>query len=728
MGMTILASVYRAFGCLFCWALALFIYPLSAATLSDSDAHIEPQFIAETTAPKAGGKVTVALEMKPHQGWHGYWKNGGDAGQETEIIWHFPYKIKASAIHYPIPEKMKIAGLMSYVYQHDYRLLIDLDIPAGLPVGTALPISAQLNWLACTDTSCVPETAERHLLLHIGKGEITPDNSRLFEAFRRALPDTTGRQVFFNQQQNTIILKLNYPETEKIDSTTNGLWFFPYQDGVFDYSADQKMVREGDNLFLILPLREKASIPAIITGVLRLEDGKAFVVDAPKGHLTLPDKTPVILSASSDKSQVKAAVSSQQQTAKDETVATQKGHNGKLLWLALAGAFLGGLILNIMPCVFPILSLKALSLARTHAPEKAHRLEASAYSAGVIMVCLGLGAALLLFRAGGHAVGWAFQLQYPHIVLALMVLTAMIGFNLAGLFELPSFNGGGNAKQDSLLGAFTTGALAAFIATPCTGPFMAAAIGVALILSPIESLMVFAGLGVGMALPFLAIGFIPPIRKLLPRPGAWMATMRHILAIPMFITSLWLGWTLGHQIGTDGLIVAFGICLLSASGLWWTGKRQQRGKNHSFLPAMVAILISVVIGAFTPARPIERATTGKVETASDAPEIERFSEKAVEDLHRQKKPLFIYFSADWCLTCKVNEKMAIDRDSTRQAFRQKGIVVLHGDWTNGDPEITRFLSKMHRSGIPLYLYYPAEGEIQILPQILTTGLLQDLGK
>ncbi|AFN57547.1 thiol:disulfide interchange protein [Zymomonas mobilis] len=726
--MTILASVYRAFGCLFCWALALFIYPLSAATLSDSDLHIEPQFIAETLTPKAGTKVTVALEMKPHQGWHGYWKNGGDAGQETEIIWHFPYKIKASAIQYPIPEKMKVAGLMSYVYQHDYRLLIDLDIPAGLPVGTALPISAQLNWLACTDTSCVLETAERHLLLHIGKGEITADNSQLFQAFRQALPEITGRQALFAQQQNQIILKLDYPETEKIDSTTNGVWFFPSQDGVFDYSADQRLLSEGNALFLTLPLREKASIPSAITGVLRLQDGKGFWVNAQKGNISLPDKSSVILTASSEEGQAKATASPQQNTAQNETPSVGKGHNGKLLWWALAGAFLGGLILNIMPCVFPILSLKALSLARTHAPEKAHRLEASAYSAGVIMVCLGLGAALLLFRAGGHAVGWAFQLQYPHIVLALMVLTAMIGFNLAGLFDLPSFNSGANPKQDSLLGAFTTGALAAFIATPCTGPFMAAAIGVALILSPIESLMVFAGLGIGMALPFLAIGFVPPIRKLLPRPGAWMATMRHILAIPMFITALWLGWTLGHQIGTDGLIVAFGICLISATGLWWTGKRQHKGKNHSFLPAAIAILFSVVIGSFTPAHPIASETNPKVENAKDAPEIEPFSEQAVEELHRQKKPLFIYFSADWCLTCKVNEKMAIDRDSTRQAFRQKGIVTLHGDWTNGDPEITRFLSKMHRSGIPLYLYYPVNGEIQILPQILTTGLLQNLGK
>ncbi|TQL17720.1 thiol:disulfide interchange protein [Zymomonas mobilis] len=722
--MTILASVYRAFGCLFCWALALFLFPLSAATLSDSDSdlHIEPQFIAESSTPMAGGKVTIALEMKPHNGWHGYWKNGGDAGQETEIIWHFPRKITAGAIQYPIPEKMKVAGLMSYVYRHDYRLLVDLNIPAGLPIGTELPISAQLNWLACTDTSCVPETAERHFLLRIGKGEVSPENQSLFQTFRRALPETSGIPALFAEKENNIVLKLDYPEQEKVNTASDGLWFFPSQDGVFDYSANQQLFRQGDTLFLVLPLRNKAQIPSNIEGVLRLKDNQGFWINARKDSISLPDKAPVILSSNSEEGQAKTVAAN---PANQEEAPPR--HSGKLLWLALGGAFIGGLILNIMPCVFPILSLKALSLARTHAPEKAHRLEASAYSAGVIMVCLGLGGSLLLFRAGGHAVGWAFQLQYPHIVLALMVLTAMIGFNLAGLFELPSFNGGTNPKQDSLLGAFTTGALAAFIATPCTGPFMAAAIGVALVLSPIESLMVFAGLGFGMALPFLAIGFIPSVRRLLPRPGAWMATMRHILAIPMFITSLWLGWTLGHQIGSDGLIVALGICLLSASGLWWTGKRQQKGKDYSFLPALIAIIFSVIIGAFTPSRPIAQEASPKTETAADAPEVQRFSENAVEELHRQKKPLFIYFSADWCLTCKVNEKMAIDRDSTRQAFRQKGIVTLHGDWTNGDPEITRFLGKVHRSGIPLYLYYPAEGEIQILPQILTTGLLQNLG-
>jgi thiol:disulfide interchange protein len=338
--------------------------------------------------------------------------------------------------------------------------------------------------------------------------------------------------------------------------------------------------------------------------------------------------------------------------------------------IAFAGALLGGLLLNILPCVFPIISLKALSLVRSGESEAAARREALAYTAGVVLTCLALGGLLLGLRSAGVAVGWAFQLQNPWIVALLLVLAVAITANLAGWFTLPGFGGGEQlAQQDGVKGAFWTGALAAFVATPCTGPFMAAALGAALVLPVPAALLIFAGLGLGMALPFLSIGYVPALRSRLPRPGAWMETFRRFLAIPMGLTALALAWLLAGQTGL--------------------------AKEIPFL-------------------------------APAASQHTPFSEAKLAALRGEGKPVFLYFTADWCLTCKVNEKTAIETDAVRSAFRKKGVVVMVGDWTRSDPAITRFLEAKGRSGVPLYLWYAPGKEAQELPQLLTPAMLAAL--
>ncbi len=387
------------------------------------------------------------------------------------------------------------------------------------------------------------------------------------------------------------------------------------------------------------------------------------------------------------------------------------------LVLALAGAVAGGLILNLMPCVFPILSLKALALARSGGDEAEARREAIGYALGAVLTLTALGGALLALRAGGVSAGWAFQLQNPRVVALLLVLCVGIGLNLAGLFELPTIGGGLAAGGGGLLGSAATGALAAFVATPCTGPFMAGALGAALLLPAPAALTVFAGLGVGLALPFLAIGFIPRVRALMPRPGPWMQTLRRILSLPMFATALGLAWVLGRQAGVGAMTLGLGGALLLGLGLWWLGAHQARGKT-GWLP--FAPLIAAVALALVPApTPAGTATAGVSGPLGAQP----YTAARLAALRAAGRPVFVYLTADWCLSCKVNEATSLSSSAVARAFSAAHVAVLEGDWTRGDPEVTRLLTARKRAGVPLYIYYPAGGAPHELPQVLTPDML-----
>jgi len=322
---------------------------------------------------------------------------------------------------------------------------------------------------------------------------------------------------------------------------------------------------------------------------------------------------------------------------------------------------------------------------------------------------------ILELRAAGSSVGWAFQLQDPRVIVALLVLVAAIALNFAGLFELPTV-GGGLASTNSV----ATGALAAFIATPCTGPFMGVALGAALVLPTAAALAVFAGLGFGLALPFLLLGFVPGLRRALPKPGAWMATMRRILSVPMFLTALGLVWLLGRQAGSDAVTVALLGALGASLAFWWTGLRQVKGKSGLALGTALAIGSTSLAVACLP------APTRAGRAAPTALHAEPFSELRLKELRAEGRPVFVYFTADWCLTCKVNERVAIEQPSVEAAFKARKVAVLVGDWTRSDPAISRFLESQGRSGVPLYLFYPKAGQALTLPQVLTPGTLTAL--
>jgi DsbC/DsbD-like thiol-disulfide interchange protein/cytochrome c biogenesis protein CcdA len=649
--------------------LALLAAP-AAAQLTGGQPAMDVSLVA---GERTGDRVELAFVMRPHSGWHGYWQNPGDAGQPASVEWTLPPGATAGPLRYPVPQRLLISGLMNYVFERDYALIAELRLPPG--AAPSLPVTATIRYLACTDRICVPQSAT-----------VSADAAKggSLAAWKQALPRPLGGEGRFEVAGGRLRLAVPMPASTTFDDP----YFFPLTERAADYAAPQRVSRSGD--WLIIETKAGEVRPSLLEGVLAIGGGQGLSLTARPG--TVPAAGAPVAA---------------------ETKA--KAPAGTTLLAALAGALLGGLLLNVMPCVFPILSLKALSLARAGGDERAARREALAYSAGVVLVCVALGAVLLAVRAGGAAVGWAFQLQDPRVTLFLLLLMGAITLNLAGLFELPSVGaGGGLTARGGTAGAFWTGALAAFVATPCTGPFMGAALGAALVLPPAAALAVFAGLGLGLALPFLLLGFVPALRRLLPRPGAWMVTFRRILAVPMALTALWLGWLLYRQAGQAAILVGLAALLVSAALLAWAGRRQAW---LPFAPAAAAAAAAMLLLP-TAAAP-----------AASAPgllQAEPFSEARLAALRASGRPVFVYFTADWCLTCKVNEKAVLERSDVAAAFDRGKVAVLVGDWTRGNAEIGRFLEKQGRSGVPLYLWYPPGGDAEVLPQVLTVGRVAGL--
>jgi thiol:disulfide interchange protein len=667
---------------LFFWAALLLGAPAHAQN------NIDARLISEAATVAPGSTVTLAFHMRPKPGWHGYWKNPGDSGMETQVAWDLPAGAEAGPIQYPVPHRLVIAGLMNYVYEGEYGQPLTFKVPADATPGARLPIRGKLDYLACTDEICVPESAQVALDLTVGPATVAGPDEALIDRFRQTLPKPLGSEARFEVAANKLRLAIPVPETLDIGEP----YFFPLTDGALAYSAVQSFSRDGDTLIMEVDAGQ-AGAPAAVEGVLSYGEGQGLSLRA------TPGSVPAI----------------------GKPLAADAASVGAGLLAALGGALLGGLILNLMPCVFPILSLKALSLAKAGGHEGEARREAVAYTAGVVLVCLALGGVLLALRAGGEAAGWAFQLQDPRVILFLLLLVTGIALNLAGLFELPAITGGDQlAAKGGAGGAFWTGALAAFIATPCTGPFMGVALASALMLPWPAALAVFAGLGLGLALPFLLLGFVPALRRLLPKPGAWMSTLRHILSVPMFLTALGLAWILGRQAGVDGMTVGLLAALVLGLALWWVGRRQGTGRAWLPLaPAAAAALAALLL--------VPTANDPAIAKPSGALKAEPFSEARLQQLQQQNRPVFVYFTADWCVTCKVNEKGVLEREDVAKSFQAKQVAVLVGDWTRGDPAIGRFLERHGRTGVPLYLYYAPGKAPEILPQVLTTARLVSLG-
>ncbi|MDQ7730159.1 protein-disulfide reductase DsbD family protein [Halomonas sp. SpR8] len=669
---------------------------------------ITNSLIAETDQPAAGTSSTLAVFMEPQSGWHGYWKQPGSIGLAPQFDWQLPDGVSVGDAAFPVPHTLMTGDLMNHVYEHPYALLLPVEIDASVASGTSLPISVSFNYLACRADACVPEQSTLAITLTAGDGRITDERKARFDEWRQKLPRPLGSQAsFVTNDDNRLRVSIPLPASVEL----NNPHLFVATDNIVDPAAEQIFSREDDTLTVETKLSKSwsaSSPPSEFEALLSLGTGTGLSLVGHSGG------TPAAIESGSQSSSTASAASVQSSST--------------LLLTAFLGAILGGVLLNIMPCVFPILSLKILSLAHLSGGEREARREALAYTAGVVIVCLLLGATIIALRAVGTHVGWAFQLQDPRVIVVLTLLTVAIGFNLAGLFELGSINAGGDlASQDGVAGAFWTGVLAAFVATPCSGPFMATALGAALVLPAFAALTVFAGLGLGIALPFLLLGFVPVLRRLLPRPGPWLASFRHIMAIPMFLTALALAWVLGRQLSNNGMIASLALILLLAIGLWFTGLRQRSAKQLSWLPAGLAAGLALAGSVLVPGSFAQQEEEVNAQVSSAETRLLDFDAARLSELRQQEHAIFVYFSADWCVTCKINEQRAIDIPSTQQAFEQADVITMKGDWTNGDPTITAFLEQHGRSGVPLYLWYaPGETEPDVLSQILAPNVLPTL--
>ena len=633
----------------------------ASAQVAPRENAIRPELVLRSAAEPGRG-ADLAIHMRTRPGWHGYWLNPGDAGLPMAVEWQLPPGWRVEPLRYPVPQRLLVAGIVNYVYKGDYALLTRIVPPAGAP--RAATIRANMRWLACTDEICVPERGTVALTVPTA-GASAPDPR--FDTWLRALPQPLSSPARFAVDGD--IIRLGIPLPAAIDARDP--YFFPAEDGPVDYAAEQRFTRKGD--LLIAELKRGDQAAARLNGVVALGDGRGLELSAAPGDVPRPEPVPRLL-----------------------------------IW-ALLGAIAGGLILNLMPCVFPILAVKAMHLARAGGDERHARRDALGYSLGAVAGTGALGVALLAIRAGGEAAGWAFQLQDPRSILVLLLLATAITLNLLRVFELPVIGG-----EASPAGSVGTGALAAFVATPCAGPFLGTALGAALLLPAWGAVLVFAALGLGLALPFLAIAFIPALRRRLPKPGPWMARLQRILAIPMALTVLALLWLLWRGAGRDGLLIGVLAAAMLAVALVAWGRAQRSGGQYGWKVALSLGMATAVALAAISRAPIERP-------ASAYP---AWSAAAVERARAAGKPVFVYFTADWCLSCKANEAGAIERDSTRAAFRKAGVVTLVGDWTDGDPVITRFLESRGRAGVPLYLWYePGRDEPEELPQLLTPGML-----
>lgn len=657
--------------------------------------NVDPLLQAESDVPAPGRQVAIAFSMTPRKGWHGYWENPGDAGVGMQVKWNLPAGVTVGPVRYPVPQTLIIAGLMNYVYEGPYAPLVMVNVPATMKRGDRLPVRVHASWLACTAQLCVPDQADLSLDLVVGDGGVTPARGALFDGYRAALPRPLGSEGRFAVAGRAVRIAIPYPAGARLADP----YFFPLTRDAVTYAAPQKLSRNGD--MLIVETVASGAAPAMLQGVLRVGKDRGLVLSA------RPGAVPAAGVAIGQPGSAGAA-----------------GGVWRTALIALAGAIAGGLILNIMPCVFPILSLKALSLAMAGGHERSARRDAIAYTLGVVATCLALGGGLLALRAGGAQVGWAFQLQDPRVILLLLLLVMAIALNLAGLFELGSVSFGNRlAAQGGAAGSFWTGALAAFVATPCAGPFLGTALGAALVLPAVAALAVFAGLGLGLALPFLLLAFVPALRGWLPRPGPWMERLRRILSVPMFLTAAGLVWLLGRQTGTDGMAIGIGVVLVAALLLRWVGGRQRAGRGAGVLAPVIGLVALIAGGALLLPTGGPRGAQAARPTGNEI----AFDERRLAALRAQKQPVFLYFTADWCLSCKVNEAAAISRPEVADAFRRAGVAVMVGDWTNADPAIGRFLEAQGRSGVPLYLYYaPGATEARVLPQVLTPGMLTGL--
>ncbi|MCD1599582.1 protein-disulfide reductase DsbD family protein [Rheinheimera aquimaris] len=671
-------SVMLLLFCFSCFA------PLCAATTGwQSAKHLQAELVSEYQQVQPGQTLQLALHFVPDEHWHTYWQNPGDSGLPTQLSWTLPKGVSAGAIKWPTPQAIAVPPLVNYGFEGQTILLSDLTIASDYQADT-LPISLKVDWLVCEEV-CIPAEAEFSLVLPVAaKAVLAEDAVSLFQQAQQQLPQPINVSGQFDVSGGAFSAVLDIPTIQPISA------FFVAATELVDHAAPQQVTLNGEQLLLQQPLNTYFSVaPQQLDIVLITTANKAYSVQL-----------------------------QQTRSAGTEILITQGQQDPTALWLILLLAGAGGVLLNLMPCVFPVLSLKALSIAGHGQVRRQQQLQALWYSLGVVMSFVMLAILLIVLRSAGAAVGWGFQLQNPYLVALLVYLLFALGLSLSGVvqFGLGLMNtGSAVADSGGSRGAFFTGVLAVVVASPCTAPFMGTALGYAVSQEAAIALLIFAALGFGMALPFLLLALVPGFSRVLPKPGVWMDTLKQWLAYPLYLSAVWLLWVYGRQSGVDAQVMLLigVVCIAAACWLW--GRRQlSLAGNGSVMLAAVLLLLALALPGFAPYQQRNPADTATADQSWQS-----WSADTLSELRQQGKPVLVNMTADWCITCLVNERVALSSDSTKAALALYDVTYLKGDWTLRDAAITEYLRLYQRDGVPLYvLYWPGQ-QPEVLPQILT---------
>jgi thiol:disulfide interchange protein/DsbC/DsbD-like thiol-disulfide interchange protein len=704
------------------WLFGLLLASPTAFALSGSAVatdNVKSRLVSEVDSIAPGQAFWVALQLDIRDGWHTYWRNPGDSGQATKLLWQLPPGFTAGDIVWTTPHRFDLAPLVNYGYAKQAVHLVQITAPKDLKLGAPVSLAAKAGWLVCSDV-CIPEGADLKLMLPVSAqpGGIDPAEAALFATARSELPSAQPAATAARIEGDRLVITLGQAWGAAL-SQIKSLAFFPYDEGGIEYAAPQTLTRGKDAIELSMKIGYEPPKPGAIRGVL--------VATEQSG--TASQVVPIEIAADfagAGAAQAKAGPRFAPLTRAADKPATS------LPILALL-AVLGGLILNLMPCVFPVLSIKAIGLVEQAKKHPATvRTKGVVFTAGVISSMLCLAAVLLVLRAGGEQIGWGFQLQSPLFVTLMVYLLFAVGLNLSGVFEIGGGLAGvgdGLTQGDGYRASFFTGVLTTLVATPCTAPFMAAAVGAALTQSALFALCIFAALGFGLALPYLSLSFAPWLRRALPKPGAWMDTLKQVFAFPIYASAAWLLWVLAQQTSSIGLGAALAGTILIALAAWAYQKSNSSSGGGRFTVLATAAL-ALIIAVILPLRfaDVAAAPSGvAAKTAQGDVQWQPYSAARVAELNAAGRPLLVNFTASWCLTCLVNERNAFADSTVQEIFRDKKVILMKGDWTNRDPAITQALAAFGRAGVPLYVVYNSKRgstEPQVLPQILTAGVVQ----
>ena len=676
-----------------------------ALSLASGAQVTTPQVRAELVAHAPDGVTPgkplwlgLLIEHQPH--WHTYWKNPGDSGLPTTLEWQLPQAFRADAIQWPTPNKLPIGPLMNFGYEGRLLLPVAVNVPADFK-SASLDIKLHAEWLVCKDV-CIPESGD--FTLNLPAQAATAGHAALFAAAKQALPQPLpGVQASARVDGQALVLTV-----ASMPAAWQGkkIGFFPETPGVIQNAAPLQAEWNGASWQARVPLDpQRSDSPKLMPAVL-VAEGQTVGAQV---ELSVTTPWPAT---------VQAAPLPALGSAQNEAVVSAPAAPAAGFLAALVLALAGGALLNLMPCVFPILSLKLFGFA-AHAHDRRRLLAGGlSYTAGVVLSFVALAGLLLALRAGGEQLGWGFQLQSPVFVAVLAVLFSLIGLNLAGVFEfgnvLPSRWAAAQMRHP-LADSFLTGVLAVAVASPCTAPFMGASLGAAVSLPTVEALAVFASLGLGMALPYLLASAWPALARLLPRPGAWMAHFKTLMAFPMFATVVWLVWVLGQQAGIDAVAALLGMLLALAFTAWALGSHELGHKARAVLGTTAVLVLGAAVAWTLPSlRTVEAAT------AAPQGDWQPWSRERVAELTAQGRPVFVDFTAAWCVTCQYNKRTTLAKGEVKAQFESRKVALLRADWTRRDAAITAELTRLGRSGVPVYaLYSPGAAGPRLLSEILS---------